>query len=161
MRYDTSAVRRQKRLLEEEDARELLKTGEYGILSMIATDGGGYGIPISYAWDGNEHIYFHCAPKGQKLEYLKANDKVSFCVVGKTQVLAAQFTTIYESVLVFGTIKQDISAEERMHALLLLLDKYSTEEKVMGIQYAEKMFPHTHILRLDIELVSGKCNKGN
>lgn len=104
MKYDTTTVRRQNRLLEELEAYELLKTSEYGVLSMSAVEGGGYGIPINYAWDGKEHIYFHCALEGQKLECLRANDKVSFCVVGKTQVLSSQFSTAYESVLVFGTI---------------------------------------------------------
>lgn len=159
MKYDTTAVRRQNRLLEELEAYELLKTGEYGVLSMSAVEGGGYGIPINYAWDGKEHIYFHCAPEGQKLECLRTNNKVSFCVVGKTLVLSSQFSTAYESVLAFGTIRQALLTEERMHALELLLDKYSPADKVVGMQYAVNSFSRTHILRLDIERISGKSKK--
>ena len=61
MIYDNSGVRRQDRLLTEAEARGLLAAVEYGVLSMC--DGGkAYGIPVSYAWDGNESLYIHCAP---------------------------------------------------------------------------------------------------
>ena len=45
--YDNTAVRRQDRLLDVARACELLRTGEYGVLSMQAEEGGGYGIPLS------------------------------------------------------------------------------------------------------------------
>jgi uncharacterized protein len=35
MKYNNDNVRRQDRLLAEDEARELLRTGEYGVLSMI------------------------------------------------------------------------------------------------------------------------------
>ncbi len=57
----------------------------------------------SVTTDVGDVIYFHCAPEGHKLENLSGNNKVSFCVVGKTQVLPDKFATNYESVIVFGT----------------------------------------------------------
>lgn len=159
MKYDNSAVRRQNRLMEEEEAFRLLETGEYGVLSMCTVEGGGYGIPISYVWDGKLSVYFHCAPEGRKLVNLQANNHVSFCVVGKTKVIPEQFSTAYESVLVFGTIQQNLPSEERMYALELILDKYAPQDKVKGLKYAENSFPRTHILRLNIESISGKCKK--
>ena len=45
-RFDNADVRRQDRLLDETGARELLRTGGYGVLSMGAAEGGGYGIPL-------------------------------------------------------------------------------------------------------------------
>ena len=36
MKYNHDNVRRQDRLLAEDEARELLRTGEYGVLSMIS-----------------------------------------------------------------------------------------------------------------------------
>ena len=75
-------IRRKDRVLDEKGAIELLETAEYGFLSMVGTDGFGYGIPISFVKEG-ESVYFHCAPEGYKLECLRENPKVSFCVVGK------------------------------------------------------------------------------
>lgn len=100
--YDNGAVRRQDRLLDESAACELLRAGEYGVLSMQAEEGGGYGIPISYVWDGGAYIYLHCAPEGRKLRALDRCAGVSFCVVGRTEVHPSMFTTAYESIVVRG-----------------------------------------------------------
>ncbi len=162
MNFDNGSVRRQDRLLCKEEAVALLNKGEFGFLSMVTADQSGYGIPISYAWDPQKkRIYFHCAPEGEKLDALKHHRKVTFCVVGDTDVISHQFTTAYESVLVKGTITTELSDEEKRHALELILEKYAPGDKETGLQYAAKSFHRTHILRMDIESLSGKCKKRN
>ena len=47
MKYVNDRVRRQDRLMDEARALELLREGEYGVLSMVA-DGGGYGVPVNF-----------------------------------------------------------------------------------------------------------------
>ena len=159
MDYSNDQVRRQDRLLEETEARRLLGEGEYGFLAMQAGEGG-YGIPVSYVWDGDEHIYIHCAPQGRKLRCIDTCPKVSFCVVGHTQVIPERFTTAYESVVAEGIAHRNLTADERMHALGLLIDKYSPNEKEIGLKYAEKSFHRTEIIRIDIVSCSGKCKIG-
>ena len=62
MEYTNQDVRRQDRLLDEARAFEILKEGEFGILSMRTEEGdGAYGIPINYVWDRGNSIYIHCA----------------------------------------------------------------------------------------------------
>lgn len=162
MKYDNSKVRRQDRLLDEETATELLRTAEFGVLSTaesVDDQCGGYGIPLNYAWDGGDAIYFHCAPEGHKLECLSANPYASFCVVGRTNVCSNKFTTAYESLVVRGRTCIELPADERMHALELILDKYSPNDKEMGLKYAEKSFHRTAIIRLDISTISGKTKQ--
>lgn len=48
MNYINETVRRQDRLMDEERALELLATSEYGVLSMVDEDGGGYGVPVNF-----------------------------------------------------------------------------------------------------------------
>ena len=43
MNYQNDSVRRQDRLLDQPEATELLRRGEYGILCMQRPEGGGYG----------------------------------------------------------------------------------------------------------------------
>ena len=155
MNYNNESVRRQDRLLTEERAMELLRTAEYGILSMVSEQNQGYGIPLSFVFDG-EVIYFHCATEGEKLKALALNNRVSFCVVGNTRVIPDQFTTVYESVLVKGTAILDLTEQEKLHALELILDKYSPSDKAIGMKYAEKSFHRTMVVRIDIDTVSGK-----
>ena len=151
-------IRRKDRIWETTEAVRLLEEGEYGFLSMQGTDGYGYGIPISFVKEG-EHLYFHCAPEGYKLECLRQSPKVSFCVVGATQVIPQKFTTAYESVLAFGSMQTELPEEERRHALRLLTDKYCPDYREIGEKYIEKSFHRTRILRLDIETVTAKSKK--
>lgn len=160
MRFDNSTIRRQDRTLEQERAFEILREGEYGVLSMRSEDGNGaYGIPLSYVWDRGNSIYIHCAPTGHKLLCIDACPQVSFCIIGRTQVKPAQFTTAYESVIVQCTAHRSLHEAERMSALSLLLSKYCPDNKMQGIEYAQKSFHRTEIIRLDIELVSAKSKQ--
>ncbi len=151
-------VRRKDRVWDNDSAMQLLRTGEYGFLSMCAVNGYGYGIPISYVL-ADRCIYFHCAPAGFKIDNIRQNNRVSFCVVGSTQVIPHQFTTAYESALVFGRIAFDLSEEERRIALDLLTAKYCPDHIDISKSYIDKSFPRTNILRLDIEHLSGKRKK--
>ena len=96
MEYNNQDVRRQDRLLDETRAFEILRDGEYGILSMQSEDGNGaYGIPINYVWDRGNSIYIHCAPVGRKLRCIDACPNVSFCVTGRSRVIPDKLTTGY------------------------------------------------------------------
>ncbi len=159
MEFRNTDVRRKDRLLEEIEAISLLNHGEYGVLSMQAEEGGGYGVPLNYAWDGKMSLYIHCAPEGRKLRCLVLCDQVSFCVVGRTRVAPSRFTTEYESLVIQGTARTGLAEEERKKALELLLEKYSPLDLEKGLAYAEKSFHRTDIIRIDIQSWSGKCKR--
>jgi len=151
-------VRRQDRLLDDAGQERLLNEGEHGFLAMN-TGAGGYGIPISFAREKTKNadrVYFHCAPEGRKIAALEKDNRASFCVVGKTQTLPAQFSTAYESVMVFGRVETRLPAEERRAALRLLVKKYCPGLEAEGEAYMVKLFHRTNVLRLDIERRTGK-----
>ena len=159
MKYENSKIRRQDRLLDEARAREILASAEYGILSMIDLDGKPYGVPVNFVWDGDDAIYFHCAPEGKKIDILECHDQVSFCVVGNVNLLPSQFTTEYESIILDCEATICTSEEERVHALELLLRKLSPHNVEIGMKYALKSLSRTCIVRLDILTWSGKAKK--
>ena len=98
----------------------------------------------------------HGAPEGKKLDSIRQHPQVSFCVVGKTHVVSNKFTTAYESIVVQCKAQVGLSADERMHALKLILEKYSPDDLTIGLKYAEKSFYRTEIIRLDLYEYSGK-----
>ena len=102
VKYDNSPVRRQDRLLEEEHAAELLRSGEYGFLAL-GGGRGGYGVPVNYAAEGSR-IYIHCAPEGEKLRRIGQDAQAVFCVVGRTAPQPERFTTEYESIMASGVV---------------------------------------------------------
>lgn len=154
IKYDNSTLRRQDRLMDYNRAVELLQSGEYGFLALGGSSG--YGIPVNFILDG-ECIYIHCAPEGEKLRRIAMNRNASFCVVGYTEPVPSKFSTIYESVLVFGKIGLVTDDLLRMKALEAFVGKYSPDFKETGRKYAEKSFYRTAILCLEIERISGKC----
>ena len=150
-------IRRKDRILDNEQTLQLLKTGEYGFLAICGINDYGYGIPINYVLEDNA-IYFHCAVEGFKLECIRQNNRVSFCVVGRTQLYPQRFSIAYESVIVFGRMAYNIPEDERHKALNLLVARYSPDFADVSETYIGKSFHRTGILRLDIEHISGKCH---
>lgn len=160
MIYDNTTIRRQDRLLDKETAYRLLYNGEYGVLSMVDTTGSPYGIPINYVYDEkNDSIYFHCAVEGKKLQSIESNSQVSFCIVGRTNVVSSKFTTEYESIIISGGISKVTSNEEQRHALTQFLMKYSPNDVAIGMKYAEKSLQRTEILKLSSLIISGKAKR--
>jgi len=150
-------MRRQDRQISEGEAIEILQKGEFGVLSMCTPDNSGYGIPLNYAFK-NKAIYFHCALEGSKLEYLRQNNRVSFCVIGRTNVLPSQFGTVYESVIAFG-VATEVEGEEKHDALMLFLEKYSANYIQEGTEYLIKAFKRVKVIKLSIETITGKARK--
>lgn len=153
-------IRRQNRILQDEKRIfELLSTSEYGFLSLGTSDNGyAYGIPISYAYDEETNsLYFHCAPEGQKLDEIRRNNKVSFCVVGKTNPIASQFTTLYESIIAFGKVCSELNDEEKRKALRILVKKYSQGYEGLGEKYMDKSWNRTFCFKIEIEHITAKA----
>ncbi|WP_027389319.1 pyridoxamine 5'-phosphate oxidase family protein [Chrysiogenes arsenatis] len=152
-----STIRRQDRAISREESNTLLHTAEYGFLATVGSDGQPYGIPLSYVY-WNERIYFHCALEGAKLNNIAKNPLVSFCVVGSTEVIPRQFSTKYESVVLFGTARE-ATGEERHHALLALLSKYSPDFHEEGKAYISQKDHLTRVIAIDIQHITGKARK--
>ncbi|WP_163339091.1 pyridoxamine 5'-phosphate oxidase family protein [Desulfopila sp. IMCC35008] len=148
-------MRRADKGLSDQETKDLLVQGDYGILSTVGPDGQPYGVPLNYVYK-NDGIYFHCATIGQKLDNISAEKRVSFCVVGNVQVLPKEFSTRYESAIVFGPA-QEISGNERFDALIWLLEKYSPDFLETGREYIKKHDKATKVIKITIEQLNGKA----
>lgn len=149
-------MRRNDKTAEADEAIKLLANCEYGILSTAGNDGQPYGVPLNYVYKDN-HIYFHSALTGHKIDNIENNPRVSFCVTGDTKVIPSRFGTEYESVVAFG-IASEIYGSERYDALLWLLEKYSPEYIEEGKVYIEGHDKVTKVIKIKIESFSGKVS---
>ena len=150
-------LRRKDRSITETEAKELLEHGEYGILSTCGPEGQPYGIPLSYCVIGDA-VYFHSAVEGRKLTNIAGNNRVSFCVVGKTEVLPDQFATRYESVIVSGRATE-VFDDEKQQALEGLLSKYSAGFRTEGLNYIVAKWERTRVFRIGIDTICGKARR--
>jgi len=150
-------IRRSDRAISTDEARGILDKGEYGILSTVSADGQPYGVPVSYVCKG-DIIYFHCAPKGHKLDNLGANSRVSFCVVGKTELLPAEYGTKYESAIVSGRALE-VHGDEKRDGLLELIRKYALDYVDKAPQHIAADGGKTRVFKIVVEAVTGKSRK--
>ena len=150
-------VRRKDREISIDDAAKLMASCTYGVLATVDNDSQPYTTPLSYVYAG-DCIYFHCASEGQKLDNIKSNPAVSFCVVGQTRTLPNKFATEYESAIAFGTASE-IFEDEKMDALLRILEKYSPDFIAQGKKYIAGKIDETIVVRIDIKQLTGKARR--
>ncbi len=146
--------RRQNRTLPEKHIKGILEKGIYGVLATTGADGYPYATPLSYVYHDNK-IYFHCGPKGLKMENIKKNNKVSFTVVTDVETLPNEFSTKYQSVVLFGTAKV-IEGTEKDAVLEKIILKYAPEFTKQGTLYIKGKKDSTTIIGIEIEHQTAK-----
>lgn len=150
-------LRRKDREITKDEARAILDKAEYGILSTASADGVPYGIPLNFCVI-RDHIYFHCATEGRKIDTLEKNNPVSFCAVGNTMILPDKFATQYESTIVSGEA-EEVFNEEKQEALEGLVNKYSPDYLEEGAQYIDAFRLKTRVFKIVVRQISGKSRK--
>jgi len=151
------AMRKKEREISQEEAAAILDQGKYGVLSLVDADNTPYGLPLSYVYTDGE-ILIHCAPEGRKLDILRRNPAISFCVVGETTVLPEKFTTRYESVIAVG-VARELPAGEKDSALLALVRKYSPEHEESGVAYIKSGGAKACAFAIHITALTGKARR--
>ena len=151
------SMRREDRGITDEDALAVLDRAQYGMLSTVSADGTPYGVPLGFCRDG-DRIYFHCALTGRKLDNIAHDSRVSFCVVGRTELLPEQFAMNYQSVIVEGRAAE-VAGDERMRALMGLLRKYSPEHLEAGGRYIATAGAKTRVYAIAIDGLCGKSRQ--
>lgn len=142
-----------------EESIKLLEEAEYGIVSTIGGDGYPYGFPMSHVViDGS--IYFHCGLVGHKIVNMDYNNKVSFSVVGRTELMPELLDTNYESVIVFGKVSK-VQGVEKEEALIELVEKYAKGFLDEGKASIEEEGHITNVYKISMENITGKIRWGD
>ena len=150
-------MRRKKQQLSEKDSKEILLRRTFGVLAVLGDEGYPYTVPLSYVYDeGAGKIYFHCAKSGHKLDALRREEKVSFCVVDQDQIVPERFTTYFRSVVVFGRVQVIEDGPERLEAVKKLALRYAPRQSPESLQKEIDTASQFVILSLAIEHMTGK-----
>jgi len=149
-------MRRFKQELPIEDAKKILLEATSGVLSLLGDDDYPYGVPLSHVYDGEQIIYFHSALSGHKMDALLKHPKCSFTVVSKDEVVPLEYTTYYQSVIVFGRVSIVESLEEKRRVATLLANHFTPNQEEVTEKEISKTFERFHMLALRIEHMTGK-----
>lgn len=148
-------MRRFRQELSREDSVAILERGTSGVLAVSGDDGYPYAVPLSYVF-ANGKIIFHAAKEGHKLDAIRRNEKVSFCVVDRDDVKPEEYTTHFASVIVFGRARIIEDDEMRLAAVRLLAEKYRPGYEKERDDAIKKELSNMCIVEISIEHMSGK-----
>ena len=126
-------MRRKKQALSQQEIAQILQQETSGVLALIGDEVYPYAVPISYVYDG-EKLYLHSAKSGHKLDAIQQNAKASFCVVAKDTVVPEEYTTYFQSVIVFGQIRLIQDERAKRAAIEKLAGKYAPEATTMELE---------------------------
>ncbi len=149
-------MRRKKQALSQQEIAQILQQETSGVLALIGDEVYPYAVPISYVYDG-EKLYFHSAKSGHKLDAIQQNAKASFCVVAKDTVVPEEYTTYFQSVIVFGQIRLIQDERAKRAAIEKLAGKYAPEATTMELeQEINREWNPLCLLEMTIDHVTGK-----
>lgn len=148
-------MRRKNQKLSPEDCDAILRSATSGVLAVSGDDGYPYAVPVSFVWD-NSKIYFHCANTGHKLDGIGRNEKVSFCVIGSDRVIPEEYTTYFQSVILFGRAEVVTVPAEKRAALAKLAEKYSPGLEEGRNREVEAQWERVCIVKINVEHLTGK-----
>lgn len=142
-----SKNRKPTKLISLNQCDELIHKIKYGILSFSNGD-----IPYAVGLNHillNNHIYFHCANSGYKLNTI--NQRVNYTVIDDLGINKEIGTHNHSSVAIFGTIRQVSDFDTKKAALLQLVSDLAPKHP-----YNDGMVERTNILELEIDYLIGK-----
>ena len=150
------AMRRKDREKDRTFGLCVLRKCEFATMATTNEDGTPYCIPLSVVLVGEDTIYFHCANDGHKMDNIRAQPKVCLSCVGDTQLRPEQFTTRYESAVVFGTVEIVQDDAERFLALEAFCAKYAPNAENVTREIYDRGFARVCICKIKIESISAK-----
>ena len=142
MSTKNTPLRRKDRLRTETEARDIINGCDFAVLSTADNDNMTYGVPVSVVLKEN-HMYFHCAKAGRKLENIQQNPHV--CVT-------------FAKVIAEGTAAIVEEETEKCHALQLICRRYTQHSDEEIDAYIQRYFAQTGVVRVDLESISAKAN---
>lgn len=120
-------MRRSDKELAREDAVAIMEKATNGVLAVDGDEGYPFAVPISFVYE-EDKIAFHCAMEGQKVDAIKKNPKVSFCVVDTDDIIPEKFTTRFKSAIAFGKARLFTEGSEFLWAMKAIGRKYSPKQ---------------------------------
>ena len=135
------SMRRHLQQISHERAIDILRKTTNAVLA-IRDDitGYTYAVPVSPVYD----------------EALKANPKVSLCVIEKDEIHPETLTSHFRSVIVFGTARFVTEPKEKLAVLDKLIDKFAPDFRKEGEAEAHQKLTYIAIIDITIDHITGK-----
>jgi nitroimidazol reductase NimA-like FMN-containing flavoprotein (pyridoxamine 5'-phosphate oxidase superfamily) len=155
MRYE---MRRKDRQISDNEAYAVLDKAPFGVMSTVDGDGIPYGVPLNFARSGLA-LYFHAANTGHKIDNLKERPDVCITFVGNVSFPEDNFTTAFESAIIFGRAEEVSGDTEKIQALKLISERFTPKNMAAFNAEIDKYPKLPAVWKITIQSISGKQRK--
>ena len=159
-------MRRIRQQISPEECREILHRASSGVLGLYGDDGYPYTVPLSFVYEegrggGLGTIGFHCAKTGHKIDAIRRNEKVSFTVIDRDEVMPKERTTKFCSVTVFGRARILEGEAELRRSANAVGAKYSAGYEELYLQETEDAIRQDKLccVEITVEHMTGKIGR--
>ena len=153
-------MRRSAQQLDRAECERILSEADCGVLAVIGDGGRPYAVPVNHVYrDGK--LYFHCAVSGHKLDAIRRNPNVSYCVIGRGEVLPAELATSYTSVIVFGKARIASDETELRRIAVLIGSRFSADYPEEVLRETDETITSGRLCCVEIAIdhMTGKCSR--
>ena len=149
-------MRRFRQQVSREECVRILQEEKRGVLSMAGEDGYPYGIPLNHWYNpADGKLYFHGAKEGHKIDALRNDNRVSYCVMDAGYRREGEWALNVTSVIVFGQISL-VTDEEKARLIGENLCRKFTDDEAYIQKELENALPRAQCLELTIDHMTGK-----
>ena len=149
-------MRRFKQQVSDEICRKILREEWRGVLAVHGEDGYPYALPIDFYYNEEKNkIYFHCAKEGHKLDAIRADNRVSFCVYDKGFRKEGDWALNITSVIIFGKIRIIDNPEETLVTVRKFGEKFFPTQKELDDEILRSL-SRVQMLELTPDHMTGK-----
>ncbi len=145
--------------LDIEQIEALLRTEQVGTIAVVGADGAPYVTPVHFLYaDGQIHL--HGLPKGQRMEAIQRDGRVSFNVYRMDRLLLDEegkpcdTNTQYQSVIIQGEAALVTDPARKVQLLKGIVEKYTPQ--LADVALPENMVRGTAVVSIRIAQMTGK-----
>ncbi len=157
---DVYHLRRKDKAITDPDVlRAIIAEQKYMVLALCR-ENVPYLVTLSYGYDAEANcFYFHCAPEGKKMDYLRANPHVWGQILQDDGYLLGECNHAFHTVHFEGTVTFLQTLDEKRHALEVMIEHLETDPAPLKARLLdEARVAAVTIGRVAVHTMMGKQN---
>jgi len=138
----------------------LIRKGRFATIALCR-ENEPYLVALDYGHDSERNaLYFHCAAKGLKLDFVRANPQACAAIIEDLGYVQAECDHHYRSVVIWGLISIVDDLAEKRHAVDVMQQHLEENPEIVRQKspVTDDSLLKTTMLRLDIRDITAKQN---
>jgi len=154
--------RKRNEIISEDQKLALLKAGNH-VTVALCDNNIPYIVTMSYGFDSdNAALYFHCANKGDKLDFIRKNANACATLIKDNGYLETRCDHDYETLIIRGTMVIVAELAEKKHGLQVILNHLEKDPQPIFDRNIkdDHSYDGVTMIKMNIDSIIGKKYMG-